>query len=230
MFCLYACPGGSLRSVASLGLSASWQSHIPFGRSFSCQGSSESKYPPSSLDKGVQKNNLFDRTFSEIFKLFTNFPHLLRTRGSCFLALIGKFFEKSPHLLRTNTCRNTPVLSKKVFSFFCRIGYPSPYTNPPSFLNPLNEKTLIFLSRHIKNKARKRNCSNVPKNNRTKEEVFSRSRGKDFFRRASYPSIKKRRGSKMIQSSRIILTRTALCSPTINGTALVRIENDIVIP
>ncbi len=53
---------------------------------------------------------------------------------------------------------------------------------------------------------------------------------KRLFRRASYPSNKKRRGSKMIQSSRIILTRTALCSPTINGTALVRIENDIVIP
>ena len=101
---------------------------------------------------------------------------------------------------------------------------------PPSFLNPLNEKTLIFLSRRIKNKARKRNCSNVPKNIWTKEKVFSRSRGKDLFRRASYPSNKKRRGSKMIQSSRIILTRTALCSPTINGTALVRIENDTVIP
>ena len=87
----------------------------------------------------------------------------------------------------------------------------------------------IFLSR-IKNKARKRNCSNVSKNFGTKEKVFSRSRGKDFFRRASYPGNKKRRGSKMIQSSRIILTRTALCSPTINGTALVRIENDTVIP
>ena len=176
------------------------QSHIPFGRSFSCQGSSESKYPPSSLDKGVQKNNLFDRTFSEIFKLFTNSPHLLRTRGSCFLALIGKFFEKSPHLLRTNTCRNTPVLSKKVFSFFCRIEDPfTIYKNTPSFLNPLNNKTLIFLSRRHKNKARKANCSNVPKIFWTKEKVFSRSRGKDFFRSASYPSIKKRRGSKMIQ-------------------------------
>jgi len=71
----------------------------------------------------------------------------------------------------------------------------------------------IFLSR-IKNKARKRNCSNAPKKILTKEKVFSRSRGKDFFRRASYPSIKKRRESKMIQSSRIILTRTALGSPT----------------
>jgi hypothetical protein len=47
-----------------------------------------------------------------------------------------------------------------------------------------------------------------------KEKVFSRSRGKDFFSRASYPGNKKRRGAKMIQSSRIILTRTALGSPT----------------
>ena len=182
MFCLYACPGGSLRSVASLGLSASWQSHIPFGRSFSCQVSSERKYPPSSLDKGVQKNNLFDRTFSEIFKLFTNSPHLLRTRGSCFLALIGKFFEKSPHLLRTNTCRNTPVLSKKVFSFFCRIEDPfTIYKNTPSFLNPLNNKTLIFLSRRIKNKARKRNCSNVPKIFGQKKKSFPDQEEKTSF-------------------------------------------------
>ncbi len=91
-------------------------------------------------------------------------------------------------------------------------------------------QTVIHFSFQIKNKAGKRNCSNVQLFFWAKEKVFSRSRGKDFFRRASYPSNKKRRGSKMIQSSRIILTRTALCSPTINGTALVRIENDTVIP
>ena len=63
-----------------------------------------------------------------------NTLHLLWTKGCRILALFRKLFEKSPHLLRTNTCRNTPVLSKKVFSFFCRIGYPSPYTKtPPRF-------------------------------------------------------------------------------------------------
>ena len=127
-----------------------------------------------------------------------NTLHLLWTTG------VKKTTFSTELFLRFSNCLQTPLIflgqrggkihpccRKKYSVFSAGSDILHHIQTPPSFLNPLNEKTLIFLSRHIKNKARKRNCSNVPKNNRTKEEVFSRSRGKDFLRRASYPSIKK---------------------------------------
>ena len=91
----------SHRGVASLDLSASWRSHIPFGRSFSCQGAWGLFSPPSSLDNGVlffspvlrlfEKSSQFpigrkkikmDQRFFEIIKLFTFVPPLFYWYGN----------------------------------------------------------------------------------------------------------------------------------------------------
>ena len=66
----------SHRSVAVL---VSSHSHIPFGRLFSCQGSSESERPPSSLDKGVQKYNPVVEKSIQFFLQARNVPLTITT-------------------------------------------------------------------------------------------------------------------------------------------------------
>ena len=51
-----------------------------------------------------------------------------------------------------------------------------------------------------------------------KNSPFSRTREKGLYRHASYPSGKKAPWTKMIRLFHIILTRTALCSPTVIGS------------
>jgi len=64
-----------------------------------------------------------------------------------------------------------PVVKKSIQFFLQdRISF-TIYKNTPSFLNPLNKKTLIFLSR-MKNNARIRNCSCFPKFFRTNKNPF----------------------------------------------------------
>lgn len=93
--------------------------------------------------------------------------------GPCYREVISRSDGYS--VVKDQGRANTPIFlgqrggkihpcCRKKYSVFLhdRISF-TIYKNTPSFLNPLNKKTLIFLSRRIKNKTKKLDCSNVTK-------------------------------------------------------------------